>query len=336
MKTLVSSNTPEEDILKIMYDGQPYERRMYKHGYENFFDEMPHLRNDDPLLLEKVELTKSIMTKLAGKLRIAPWVAKDMPPGKNGFNRTILALEAPVLLKNEDKPLYKEGVELVMARWGDGHTSPVHGHAIGYIHEEILFGKMRVNTYRMIHKDKAVVRPVETIIVGEGMFASLYQRPKNESFKRQTLIHNFTSIGYSASLHYLSEHTRDGRDNTFSVEYFDNSYQMTVDDVQRITAQEGMYLRIGDVALVRSENVPEYGDHYIVITGHPVLKEHGLRPQDKAIHAPDGVKLLDCYEPQMGLTLLKLKDKAKQAFLEFHGISVHDDEVHWPEATVLQ
>ena len=334
-RTLVSSSTPEEDIMMVAYEGQDYTRRMYKGGYENFFDEMPVLRSDDPLLDEKVQMSHHIMQRLAGKLRIAPWV-REMQPGENGFNRTILALEKPVPVKLNGEDIYKEGAEFVMARWGNGHTSPVHGHAIGYIHEEILFGMMRVNTYRMVDMDKPVVRPVLTTIETAGTFASLYTRPGKYYFKRQTLIHNFTSIGFSTSLHFLSEHTRDGRDNQFEVERFDDMYKLTVDDVTRINSQQGMYLRKGDVVLVRSSNVPEYGDHYIVVTGHPVKKDHGLRVQEKAIYAPDGSKLLDCFEMQQGLTLLKLKDRAKEAFHGFHNISLDKDgDVVWPQATPL-
>ena len=85
------------------------------------------------------------------------------------------------------------------------------------------------------------------------------------------------------------------------------------------------------MALVRSGTVPQYGDHYIVITGAPVLKPHGLRPQDVAIQAPD-VKLLDEYRPlQMGLILLKFEEPAASDFLEFHGIEVKNGRVTLPE-----
>jgi hypothetical protein len=142
-------------------------------------------------------------------------------------------------------------------------------------------------------------------------------------------VHNFTSIGYSGTLHYLPEHTRDGRDNGFSVEYYENAFGINQHEVTQITAQQGLELKIGDVALVRSQNVPEYGDHYIVITGRPVLKQHGLRPMDVAIHTRhiDAAATLNKFEPIMGLTLLKLNDVAARSFRSFHGITATENSV---------
>lgn len=326
-KFLKASENPIEDISKIAYAGQEMTRRMYRTGYEPLFNEMPILDPEDPFLDAKVELSHQIMAKMAVSLNKSPWV-REMEPKVGGFKRTILALAAPTVTPEGS---LKEGPEFVLALWGDGHTSPVHGHAIGYLHEDIIFGKMRVNTYRMVTPTEAIVRPVETQMVGAGTFASLYTKPGKQFFKRQTLVHNFTSIGFSASLHYLSEHTRDGRDNKFEVQYFDDSYNMDVNDVEQVTAQQGMYLRKGDVAIVRSMNVPEYGDHYIVVTGHPVIKEHGMRPQDRAIYAPDAMKILDIHEPHNGLILLKMKDKVRDKFHEFHGIRMVDGEVVFPD-----
>jgi hypothetical protein len=109
---------------------------------------------------------------------------------------------------------------------------------------------------------------------------------------------------------------------------------MTVDDVTRITSKDGLYLKKGEVVMVRSSNVPDYGDHFIVITGHPIMKDHGLRPQDVAIQAStNGISLLDLFDMEMGLTLLKLKKDARQAFHDFHGITMNSQgEVTFPEA----
>ena len=130
----------------------------------------------------------------------------------------------------------------------------------------------------------------------------------------------------------LPEHTRDGRDNGFTVENFADKTAVLVDDYERITSQQGMHLQNGEVVLVRSSNVPEYGDHYIVVTGHPVMKEHGLRVQDEAIQASEfETKLLNKFEPIMGLTLLKLNPDAQQMFHEFHGITMNGREVIFPQ-----
>lgn len=323
---LQPSTNPIDDIARIAYMGQPLEMRMYKEGYEDYFAGMPILQDDSKYLHERVQLTKSTVKLLANELRDDPWTASLQPlPGR--FNRTILGLEAPAVL--QDGTL-KEGTELVLARWGDGHTSPVHGHAAGYLHEELLFGQMRVNTYRIIDAVNRIARPLRTDIYSEpGTIASMYTAKNNT--ERSALVHNFTSVGYSASLHYLPEHTRDGRDNRFTVDYFEDEFALDWGAFTQINAQQGLWeLKVGDVALVRSGNVPEYGDHYIVVTGRPVLKPNGLRPMDVAIHAPHAGYVFEGFKDILGLTLLKLNDGLKQSFLDFHGIKIVGNNVIFP------
>lgn len=328
MKTLIASGNPLAAISNITPPKQDPSRRMYMSGYETYFNELPVLVTGDVLLQAKVDMTRKVIKQLAETLQqhVGSWAVLPQP---NGFNRTILGLEEPV--KRCDQT-YKEGVELIIAQWGDGHTSPVHGHSAGYLHEELLFGRMRVNTYRKVSDNH--VRIVETKIVDKGNIATLYTPPVLAA-KRDVLIHNFTSIGQSATLHYIPEHTRDGRDNTFEVQYFNDHYGMVSTDVTRITSQQGLYSRIGDVILVRSSNVPEYGDHYIVIVGPNTMKPHGLRPDDKAILAPDGTRLLDNYEMQGGLILLRLNEDARAAFLKFHGIELMEGKVLFAEPNSL-
>lgn len=319
---LKASVTPIAHLDAIAYAGQPATRRQYRGGYEKYFNTLPVLRPADERLQVKIEASNNTMRVLADDLRAAAWPRRDMPsPGD--FDRTIIAIANPTA--NADGT-FKEAEELVVARWGTGFSSPVHGHTAGYLNEQLLFGKLRVNTYRLAHPLGTLVRPVATTIIdGASSIANMYTNPKiHTHFKRQTLIHNFTAIEPSASLHYLAEHTRDGRDNRFDVVYFEDYYGLNENHFKPITAQEGLYLRDGEVALVRSTNVPEYGDHYIVITGRPVVKEHGLRPQDIAIGAgPNIGAVLDDIEPRMGLTLLKLNPAATAAFHSFHGITTN-------------
>lgn len=322
-KFLKPSNNPVDDINRMAYEGQPVKLRMYKEGFEQYLEAMPVLESEDEMLPQKTQQTTMVMKLLASDLATSQW-AKSMRPLPGDFNRTILAVEAPVV--KSDGTL-KEGTEIVLARWGDGHTSPVHGHAAGYLHEELLFGKMRVNTYRITDHQKRIARPLRTVIYDKpGTIAAMYTSKTDT--ERDALVHNFTSIGYSGSLHYLPEHTRDGRDNRFAIEEFTG---LTPEHLTQLNAQQGLeQLRIGDVAIVRSENVPEYGDHFIIVTGRPVLKPNGLRPMDEAIHAPHYRGLLDAYKPIMGLTLLKLDDTAKTAFHIFHGIKVIGTNVILP------
>lgn len=323
---LTASKNPIEDIAKITYEGQDPKRRMYQDGYESYFEQMPILDVEDPLFDVKLDLSKMVMQQLGKKLAHESWVQQTVPPDKE-FYRTIVAMEPP----RGTFDGWTEGAEFVVAHWGNGFTSPVHGHAPGYMHEEVLFGKVLVNTYRMLHPWLNKVRLIKSEIVTKGTFVSEYapENPDNK-FKRQALIHNFRSIGHTATLHYLPEHTRDGRDNRFEVEYFEELMVFEKDDLTQLTAQEGLKLKIGDVALVRSSNVPEYGDHYIVITGLPVIKEHGLRPQEIAIEAPKADYLLNKYEPIQGLTLLKLNEEARDYFLLFHNIEIIAGKVIFP------
>lgn len=325
---LRASRNPVNDIDMVSYEGQLPGLRMYKSGYEKFFEALPELQDDDPFLDVKLTSTKTVMHLLATNLQIDPWLPK-LQPLTGGFNRTILALESPIV---QIDGTIKEGKEIVIARWGDGKSSPVHGHGDGLLFEQLLFGKMRVNIYRIIDHKNRIARPVETKIYSNFENIAAQYTPKQDHV-RSALVHNFTSIGYSASLHFVPEHTRDGRDNRFDVEYFDRGYFLQSDHFKQLTAQEGLeQLRIGDVALVRSENVPDYGDHFIVITGKPILKEHGLRPQDIAIHAPYAARILNQYDPIMGLTLLKLTDEAALQFRIFHDIQIKNGEVVFPNA----
>lgn len=316
----VASENPVEDIEKISYPGQPENRKRYQAGYEHYFNSLPVL-SEDETLKEKLFITKEVMKHLSEKLQQNEW---EMPEA-NHFIRTIISLEEPLPIKDG----YKEGAELVVAHWGQGHTSPIHGHATGYMHEEIISGKMRVNTYRIVDDINRVVRPVETTIQTPGVFVSDYAPHNPEAINsRETLVHNFTAVEPSISLHFLPEHTRDGRDNTFTLEEFPALWR---DQVVRIDSKEGLYAQVGEVILVRSTNVPEYDDHFIVITGHPVMKTHGFRPQERSIMASKNhSKLLDMFPLTMGLTLLKLTKEAAQAFLMFHGIIIKDKEVIFP------
>lgn len=305
MKTLNSSAGPAK--LAQLATGQG-PKTTYRPGYEQFLEAMPVLEAGDPMVPFKVESTKLLMQKLAGSLKESVWVTDDMP---KEFDRNVLAISE------------ENNTEILVARWSDGYKSPIHGHADGYLHEEILSGTMMVSTYAIINHEARQVRAKELQRVTAGTFASQYNG--TSQIEREHLVHSFTSVGQSATLHYLPEHIRNGVHNGFEAEYFEEYYNLT-GDVTRITAQEGMYLRPGDVCLVRSENVPEYGDHYIIVTGPPEEKEHGMRPADIAIPAPYD-KVLRGYKSRNGLVLLKLSAEAAKDFLRFHSYKLENGKV---------
>lgn len=332
MKTLKATTTPMKDIALVSYDGQDERLKQYRRGYEDYFNEMIIIENDDLMERVKVDYNRGTMQILSDKLRAnASWLIED-GPGPGEFFRTIIGMESPTV--GLLPPRIKEGAEIVVAQWGDGFTSPVHGHATGYMHEEIIFGKVRVNTYKKLPGDTNIVRPLRTDIVTRGTFVSEFAKhDPTSNNKRQTLIHSFTSIGYTASLHYLPEHTRDGRDNGFIVQHFTTNFDFAhQSNFTQLTAQQGITdLKPGDVALVRSSNVAEYGDHYIVVTGAPVMKEHGLRPQEIAIHAVGTDAILAMFQPIQGVTLLKFSDSLAAGFRLFHSIRIQHGQVIFPK-----
>lgn len=335
----VASMHPESDINFVAYNGQNPRLKQYRKGYDNFFNAMPKLRSDDSQLPEKFEMTQEVLRELSTQINTDSWFwLKENIPFPQEFRRTIIALESPIV---DQLGTLHEGAELVVASWGDGFTSPVHGHSTGYMHEEVLSGKIMVNMFRMTAPDSKVVRPVRSDIRETGIFVSEFNAPSQDHFfKRQTLIHNFKSIGHTVSLHYLPEHTRDGRDNTFEVERFGDSFQTSylvahksqlVFYTTQLSTEEALdELKIGDVAIVRSSNVPEHGDHYIVITGNKIQKPHGFRFEEVSIDAPDAKEMLDLYEPINGVTILKLAGTVRDQFFEFHGITMKNNVVIFP------
>jgi hypothetical protein len=319
---LEPSLTPIEDLETIAYPNQPINKRMYHTGYEKYMELMPQLKADDELLTLKVDLTHSVMAALAEDLKQSYWI-KDVHPALQDMNRVVLAMEKPTIADlgyPVGTTVEKTGTELVVGLWGNGFYTPIHGHSAGYLHEQLLFGKLRVNTYRLMPNGK--VRFIQTEIATEGYSKWQYSI---EDY-RTNLIHNFTVLEPAASLHYFSEHTRDGRNNTFDLDLF---HGPTNEQVERLTPYEVNYLNIGDVVLVRSANVPDYGDHYVVVTGKPVLKPHGLRPQTVAITAPNMDTFLTNYEGQ-DYVALKLADSVREEFLRFHGIKIANNQVILP------
>ena len=135
---MTASINPVADLVKVTYPGQDPARRQYREGYEHYMNIMPVLEDNDPDLPHKIDYARNIVQSLASSLKQHIWINANKP---KEFDRTIIAIEP--------RTIEKEGAELVVARWGKGFSSPVHGHATGYMHEEILYGKMLVNTYRL-------------------------------------------------------------------------------------------------------------------------------------------------------------------------------------------
>lgn len=115
--------------------------------------------------------------------------------------------------------------------------------------------------------------------------------------------------------------------------FFEDVHPLQESDVVRITGQDGLYLQPGDVVLVRSANVPEMGDHVIVVTGPPVMKAHGMRPQVVSVALSQN-SLIKKYVEQNGYILLKLKYLAKKAFYDFYNVTVEGGHVSLKEVQI--
>ncbi len=128
--------------------------------------------------------------------------------------------------------------------------------------------------------------------------------------------------------HPLNRDPESFMNTKFKPKYFEDENYMTVDDVKQLTTFESNYLHIGEVIMVRSANVPEMGDHFAVISGPLENKEHGVRPQTISIcTSPNGIQMLDLFEPLNGVIILQLSPDMRDKFHAFHGAKVVGREI---------
>lgn len=315
------SASPIAAIEKVSYTGQPAHMKRWVPGYGYYLGALPVLSDHDPLLKEKTGYSIAVLKALGQCLQESgSWFPH---PADKEFQRSIIAIEDSI---PAGEMYYHDGSEIIVAHWGDGFVSPIHGHVGGLHYEEVLRGKFRVHSYRAVDESSRTARSTRTRIVERGPFVGLYEAPDPITpSDPRFMIHNFEAIGETHSLHFLPEHSHDGMGNGYAVEYFEDVHHLTMNDLYPITSNEALGLPIGSVVLVRSSNVPEYGDHYIIITGRPIMKLHGLRPQDHVIQAPHTARLLDLFDEPgefNKLTLLKLSVQAAKKFHAFHDTEV--------------
>ncbi len=99
------------------------------------------------------------------------------------------------------------------------------------------------------------------------------------------------------------------------------NFSIDSSEVTRVDAEEPRTSAIGDVYLVRSQNVASLGDHAIVIIGGLIEKPHGLRPADLSFPLAFGhLTPLDDYDIEEPLVLLKLSDAARLRFYEAYNV----------------
>ena len=82
--------------------------------------------------------------------------------------------------------------------------------------------------------------------------------------------------------------------------------------------------------------MPDKGDHFIVVVGPPVEKDHGIRPETIDFPAKQNSLLLDLYDgPGTNVILLKLTLDAKQEFHKFNGISMNGREINFHSSCII-
>ena len=161
-------------------------------------------------------------------LEIAARVSElDIPDiGRGEFGRLILGIEEPKGMDAAGKPI--PGTEFVLAVWGEGFTSPVHGHAPGYIHEQLVRGAFDVRLYSQVPggtpQDRLVTLDRALRVDTPQIFYSEYVQNDPTQQTRFALVHNFTATTSEVhpdhptlSTHYLPEHVLNGNGNRWTV-----------------------------------------------------------------------------------------------------------------------
>lgn len=102
---------------------------------------------------------------------------------------------------------------------------------------------------------------------------------------------------------------------------FEDYSTLNWNDVFPISVEHTLALPPGHVVLVRSNRVPDLGDHFALITGAPIQKPWGLAPEVVVYPAPSlrAKSLLDQYSTG-DITVLALNPEIERMFKSFHNI----------------
>src|SRR5688572_14586772 len=111
MTTLESSKTPLEDLDRIS-PHQPPSRKMYRKGYEDFFEQMPIMFKLERFLQQKIKMSRELMQSLAREIIKDGWTS-EIEVSENEFKRTIVGMEPPKVINVEtpsvEGEILKEG-----------------------------------------------------------------------------------------------------------------------------------------------------------------------------------------------------------------------------------
>lgn len=325
MRTLQMSVTPYEDILRVSNPVNPVVAE-FKSGYEYALNCMPDFTSSDtPPTPGLIEFAAMNMQRLSIDLMQSGWTYEDVQSiPANTLKRVIIGIERT---KTDGK-----GSEIVVGFWGRGFHAATHGHGTGYLHDILLHGKLLSSTYRFIEPESAVARIVESKIIraGETMLEPQYTSPNNDPKDRSHGLHSFTVLENAASLHFVPEHPRDGRDNTFDVEYFEDVHHLQPTDVTYVRPDELQTLPLGSVVLIRNVFGSDFGDHYTVITGKPVMDRWRVAELTGLKIEAKHVSLFNFFEGE-SMVVLRLSKDAEKRFLQFQGIAIANGKIYLPD-----
>jgi len=319
-KTLKASDTAIIDLQELACQNGETKTSNYRQGYENIFSSLPIIgsvtTNWDLSIID------ATMWNITHHLAWEDWV-RNNTPAYSPLLRTVIGMEKPTWsLENAN---LQAGAELVVINWQDGACTPTHGHPRGYMHERLIFGKVKQRTYRIVDAENRIVRPIGLCVYDKTNDIIDAGFNDDAGVKDGAFVHDFTFLKPSATLNLVPEHPKNGKGNKFSVEEFSFKHiGFLLEKLVPISKEATLHLPPGEVILVRSEATADLGDHFYIITDAPKEKSAGIRPVGHAIQAgPDFTELLNV-ESEMGepTTVLRLLPEMRDLFLQWHGIQV--------------
>jgi hypothetical protein len=325
------SKNPQKVIQELAYKGQPENRKMYRSGYEQYYQALVDVDESDMLFQQEVQTNIAIMKALGARLANEDWYDKYTKPKE--FARTILGIGEPQregFYGEEGNYVTQSAPQIMLGHMGAGLKTPVHGHGKGFMYEQVVKGNVKIDRFHLVDPSKDVVRLSGTNLYKSGdVFGAAFNKlDERNFFERQYNIHQITALQPSQVLVHFPEYARDSINSQFTPEYFETKYMLNHVDIDKILPRiEMLQLRPGDVLLIQSDAI-NIGPHFFLITKGFHINEFGLRPNGLIYSAPQlrAQMLIDFYkEKDDPTTLLKLHKGTAEAFRIFHGINVLPD-----------
>src|ERR1044072_2655075 len=210
---LKASDTPVTDLAALAEQHNNKKVSHYRQGYEGLFDGMPKI--EAVATNWNKQVVDSRMWAITNELSHESWV-KTKAPVTAPFLRTVIGMEKPIC----NGVSLQGGMELIVVNWKKGVYTPTHGHPRGYMHERLIYGRVRQATYRIVDAEKRIVRPI-----GLDLFCNtndVIDAGFNDDagVREGAFVHDFTFLEASATLNLVPSHPKDGKSNGFTVEEF--------------------------------------------------------------------------------------------------------------------